>query len=300
VPDETPLFDAPEEAYGFHVPYRIAAPPEPELPEPEEPYVAVLRRAHRRTRLVALAACAATVGIVVSALARPARTRPPPRDDAGLSAEAREAVRDARDRAHAEQARFETAMHEALARALVPRADLGACPVALESPSPLTHRAVFPLLTVEAHDTAALPSRAIADLLVDVQRAERHLDAGHYEEATLYARALRRTDRLRYDVVLVASTWTKPRATSASTYAPGEVDGRAYLYDFETGRVACAGDVHATSSPNVGYAYATAADAPPELGRHASLTATLEDDLRVAIASAVARAVRFRAGPPRS
>jgi hypothetical protein len=155
----------------------------------------------------------------------------------------------------------------------------------------------FSLLTV-GPDDAEVPSQTIAKTLADVQRAEDHLASGRFEEAALYARALERRAWIGHEVVLVASTWKKPRVTSATSYEPGEIAGRAYVYDFAARRVACAADVHAASSTRIGYAYATTHDAPSALGRDARLADSVDADLRASLERAVADAMTWRAGPP--
>lgn len=277
------------------MPYRIAAPPAPEPPDAEHPYAALLQRERTRARLVAAATGAAVVALVLTALARPPRPPTPPRSDADRADRAVRAIDGARARSELEQTRFAAALAAALHDGTQPRADLGPCPVTLPEPAELTP--AFPLLVAAAHDTASLPSKAVAGLLEDVRRAEAHAVAGRFEEASLYGAALARPGRLSHEVVLVASTWRRPRVTSPASYEPGELEGRAYLYDFTSGTVPCAADVRARSSPRIGFAYATTADAPASLGKDARLTASVDDDMNREIAREIARAMRHRAGP---
>jgi hypothetical protein len=152
------------------------------------------------------------------------------------------------------------------------------------------------MLTIErAEIRDTLPSQAVAEVLVDVRRAEAHLAAGRYEEAALYGRALDRADRFRFDVVLVARATKKPLARSGSEYEPGEIEGRAYLYDFASGRVICAGDVHAQSSPAIGYSFSNRSDAPARLGALASMGEAIDEDIKKQTQRAVADAIRWRA-----
>jgi hypothetical protein len=281
------------------VPYRIAAPPEPEPVETDDPYVGVLRTQRRRARIVS----AFVVLFVAAGVAKVARSGPPPRrgpiDEEQRIEGARTAIDGALARASSAQARFERGVREAIAADVVARPDLGACPVVLPGASSLVlGRSSFPLLTVERTELdGSLPSQAVAGVLADVRRAQIHLAAGRFEESKLYARALDRPERFGYDVVLVARTTKKPRALSGREYEPGEVEGQAYLYDFKAGRVVCAGEVHAKSSREIGYIYSDRLDTPPSLGPVASMGYAIHDDIRLQTERAILAAVRWRSGP---
>jgi hypothetical protein len=281
------------------VPYRVAAPPEPEE-LPEEPYAAVLRGHRRRARIVGVLVAVFCAG----GLAKVARSsQMPPRrpiSDATRVDRARTAIVGARQRASSAQSQFESSMREALARDLVARPDLGACPVALPPASALSvGRSAFPLLTVDRTELeGTLPSQAVAGVLADVRRAEGHLVAGRFEEAKLYARALDRPERFGYDVVLVANATKKPRALSGREYVPGEIEGRVYVYDFASARVVCAGNIKAKSSKAIGYVYSDRSDTPPSLGPVASMGDAIHEDIRLQTERAIVDAVRWRAGEP--
>lgn len=286
-------------SYNRGVPYRINALPEPEPAEVEDPYARVLRAQRRRARLVSVLVVIGAAGGVVK-VAR--SSQPPPRrviTEATRTDGARAAIAGARARAASAQARFEAGMREALAAKVVARADLGACPFALPAGSLASGRAAFPLLTIEQSDASGtLPSQAVAGVLADVHRAEAHLAAGRFEEAQLYARALDRPERFGYDVVLVASTRKRPRALSGNEFEPGDIEGRAYVYDFASGRVVCAGDVKAKSSKEIGYVFSDRTDTPAWLGPVASMSDAISEDMRLQTERAIVAAVQFRAGPP--
>jgi len=280
------------------VPYRIPAPPEPEAIDVEEPYAAVLRTQRRNARIVFMV----MVVVLAGGVAKAARSHQPPRRPVTEAARidgARVAIAGARARAAAAQLRFETTMREAILDDVVPRPDLGACPISLPAASSLAAgRSSFPLLTVERSEVdGTLPSQAVAGVLADVRRAEGHLAAGRFEEAKLYARALDRPERFGYDVVLVARTTREPRAMSGREYEPGEIEGRAYLYDFSSGRVVCAGDVAAKSSRAIGYVYSDRSDTPPSLGPVASMGDAIHEDIRLQTERAIVAALRWRSGP---
>ena len=282
------------------MPYRISATPDPEPLELEDPYAAVLRAQRRRARI----ASALVVVFGAAGLARAAQSgqHPPPHSpvtEASRLGGARIAIAGARARAASAQVGFEHGVRKAIGEGVGPRPDLGACPVTLPEVSSLTPgRASFPLLTIDRADlTENLPSQAIAAVLADVQRAEGHLAAGRFEEATLYARALGQPERFSYDVVLVARINKKVKATSGTTYEPGEIEGRAYVFDFASGRVVCAADVKAKSSKEIGYVYSDRSDTPASIGPLASMADAIREDLRVQTERALIEALRFRAGP---
>jgi len=266
----------------------------------EEPYAAVLRAQRQNARIVSMA----IVVLLAGGIAKIARSQSPPRRPVTEAARldgARVAIAGARARAASAQLRFETAIRDAINDDVTPRSDLGACPIALPAAASLAPgRPAFPLLTVErAEMDGTLPSQAVAGVLGDVRRAEAHLAAGRFEEAKLYARALDRPERFGYDVVLVARATKEPRALSGREYEAGEIAGRAYVYDFASDRVVCAGDVEAKSSKTIGYVYSDRSDTPPSLGPVASMGDAIHEDIRLQTERAIVDAVRWRSGPSR-
>ena len=282
-------------------PYRIPAPPEPDTLDVEEPYAAVLRAQRQNARFVSMA----IVVLLAGGIAKVARSHSPPRHAAVTEAArvdgARVAIAGARARAAAAQLRFEAAIRDAIKDDVAPRSDLGACPIALPAQASLASgRPSFPLLTVErAELDGTLPSQAVAGVLADVRRAEAHLAAGRFEEAKLYARALDRPERFGYDVVLVARATKEPRALSGREYEPGEIAGRAYVYDFGNNRVVCAGDVEAKSSKAIGYVYSDRSDTAPSLGPVASMGDAIHEDIRLQTERAIVEGIRWRSGRSR-
>ncbi len=287
----------------MQLPYRVAAPPEPDEPETEEPYARLLRMQQRRARVAASVAAGVLGALVVAAMARPAPAKVLASDAAtreeARRTRAREAIASAHRHAAEAQERFAAELRTAVTSEVAPREDLGACPITLTAPGGIARGHAFPLVVVDRSEVeaGAVPSQAVAEVLGDVRRAEAHLAAGRYEEASLYAQALQHPGRLVLDVVLVATESKRPAATSDSAFVPGEIGGRAYLYDFASQRVVCAADVRARSSPSIGYAYAIGIDAPVASGRAASLRDAVELDMRAQLERAVASAMRYRAAP---
>lgn len=280
-------------------PYRDPSPPPPEELETEEPYANVLRAQQRRARALMVGVACAAGAIVLAAAARPAPAKTPESDvvnrEQARRRRARDAIASARLRAGAEQERFAVAVRGALASEYRARPELGTCPVTLAQPSGLGRP--FPLVVVDRGEVDALriPSQAIAEVLVDITRAEEHMAAGRYEEATLYADALDRPGRLVVDVVVVADVNEPPKVTNESTFVPGKLAGNAYLYEFASHRVICMTHAEASTGTSVGYAYAI--DGPPWRGAVPSLDATLTRELRTNVERSIARSMTLRAGP---
>ncbi len=283
-------------------PYRVPSPPEAELPESEHPYERVLRAQQRRARLVAAAAMvAAASGLVASVITRSASaTARRAEAQARASAfqrerydAARAAIDTARARALEAQARFERGMEEARAKG---DAALSPCPAGVSLPTGQTFAAATRRVLVSVVDDAAhgLPSRTVDEVLVDARRAEIHVNAGRYEDAITGARALTSPSRFGRELVVVTTAAKTPEVTSATTFVPGEVHGRAYLWDFQSSRVLCAADVHATSSREIGFTYAAAPDAEVQAGRTTRLLASLSDDLATAVERAATTALFAR------
>lgn len=281
-------------------PYRVPSPPSPEEPEKEEPYAKVLRAQQRRARVTASIAGFVVGALVLAAIARPAPAQTeqndaPKREEARRT-QARQAIASARSRAAAEQERFAVDIRGAVAMGYRERSDLGPCPLTLATPTGIGRP--FPMVVVDRKEVDALhvPSQAIAEVLVDVSRAEEHLKNGRYEEAALYADALDRPGRLVIDVVLVQDVNDAPQVTNDSTFVPGKLSGEAFLYDFASHHVICAAHASASSPTAIGYAYAIEGPNAAH-GRARSLEDTLGRELRIGVERSIASAMKFRAGP---
>jgi hypothetical protein len=311
-----------KEVFG---PYRTATPPEPDGPDPADVYEAQLRARAARGRRVTTAVCGGIAGLSMLALAEvPPPTRESPATAemrlAARVTEAREAIASARRQADAEQAWFSDAVTSSSASdassepALIESADRAPepCSVVLPEANRFLHgMQAFPLLVVARGDRD-LPSPSIASMRSEARRAEEYLDSGQYMEGILYANALcdrfgggcrgGRTPsnpaRLRYDVVLFTTSMKHPVRTSDRSFEPGEVVGRAYLYDFAEHRVTCAGDVHVTSSRQIEYAYVPGLSTPASLDQGPSLSASLDVDLEIQTQRSIARGALLKLESP--
>lgn len=289
--------------------------PEPEAPDQVDAYEALLRaRAVRGRRFVTIV-CGVVAGLSILALAE---VPPAARCATGSVVEtaetraaakigaARDAIAAASKRAAEEQLRFTAAIRSAAAQdiagdddsSFVDVATHEPCPTALPDASTLVRgRRAFPLLVASGSEPLRSPS--LSAVFADIQRAEEHLDSGHFTDGILYANALAATStsRLSYDVVLITSLVKPPVRTSASSFEPGELTGRAYLYDFAEHRVTCKGDIHATSSRQIEYQYVPVVlgnasldpRSEPAYGQGPSLVASLDVDLELQAQRAIAR-----------
>ncbi len=296
----------------MHAPYRIAATrPGSDGPDEADAYEALLRRRASRARRFATVLCGALAVLSLMALAEspPSRTRV--RRGAPELAEARAAARiaDARDVisaartfAEREQARFASTMNAALDAEIALDDSQPPCRLPLPPANHLTHRKdAFPLLVLSNGDRH-MPSPSVAGLLTDVRRAEAYFAEGRTVDAVLQADALSARlaspeGPLRYDVVLVTTTMRHPVRTTSTSFEPGELSGRAYVYDFAERRVSCAGEIHATSSQTIEYSYVAAANGPAAMDEGPRLAASLDEDLDLQIQRAVTRGGLFQIAP---
>jgi hypothetical protein len=277
-------------------PYRIAATPEPEPPDPADAYEkALLRERARRFRPLVAAA-----GLVVVALATTAlggRT-PPPRGPTFEEQAAREVERarivleDARAEAMNEQLRFGEAF--GALRTKAPLLSAARCPTTF---SP---RETAPFLLARADDPE-LRSPSVGRVMRDIVRAEELLANGRSVEGILYANALGPASatpmaaRLHQDVVILADVLKRPARTTASSFEPGSVIGRAFVYDFAEHRVTCAGEIGVESSRQIAYAYMPEMmNGPVALSQGPSLSANLDADLNRQLGAALARGPLFQ------
>ncbi len=280
-------------------PYRIVAAPEVESHGEADAYEAGLRaRASRPYRVGAL------VGVLVAVAlgAFVARNAPHRSREAAealgrarLAHYTRETIATTRAFAGREQAAFSATLIAAIDGDFAPAAS--ACARQVAAPSSTLGKAGFPMLVVAKGDHD-LPSPSLGPLLADVNRAEEQLRAGRTIEAAAAAGelAMRMQNTPRYGIVIVTTSMKHPLRTSPSSFEPGELSGRAYLYDAAVRRVVCESDVHAASSREIAYNYfPTSASASMNEGPR--LSASLDDDLERQIRRAVAAGSLDAIGP---
>jgi hypothetical protein len=276
-------------------PYRIAATPEPSGPTEADAYEARLRARVARSRRVLVGGFGVLVALSVVALVE---SPPRPRDRALVDsraaarlANAHDTVSAARDFVAREQARFATALEAAFDAEVGPDSAHASCSVKLPDTRLSQGGRAFPLLVVSKGDRE-IPSPSLASMTADANRADEHFAAGRTMDALVYTNALaaRMTNpsaRPEHDVVLVTKSMKHPLRTTPTSFEPGEIEGRAYLYDFAKRRVVCAGDVHAVSSRQIEYSYVSATSSAA-MDEGPRLSASLDDDLDIQLQRAIA------------
>ena len=282
-------------------PYRTPAKPEPERPEEADAYEAALRahtsRARRVGASLVLGLVALPIALISKTPAHPAGRGELVRIQTTALANARETIEAARVFTAREQAMFASAVGAVLDTPdLVPSSEPAVCQVPLPDAPTMAGARTFPLVIVAKGDRDRdLPSPSLAAMVAKVNRADEHLRAGRTMEAIVDASALALSERrrLQYDVVLVTTEMKHPIRTTPMSFEPGTLTGRAYVYDFEQHQVTCAGAIHATSSTQVEYSYAsTSPSAAMDEGPR--LTASLDDDLDRQIRRAITTATLVR------
>lgn len=276
----------------MRAPYRIASPPEPVRTEEADSYEARLH-AGRRLFWGQMVLLLAGIGgmstcVVRASHARPSGAEKARRQESMQKADAERTVETARAELERAQSSFDAAVHAAMERRLAPATPRVPCPISLGEPGRLARgRSMTPLLVVR--DDAPEPhyfSPSVDRARPDVETAGALLDGVNPLSAVVYTDALARSpvdQRLTRDVVVVVSRWKAPALTSMTAFEPGEVDGMAYVFDFATRRITCAGEVHTSSSKSLEYTYSDRAGA-----RDVRLEERLREDLELQIARAVA------------
>lgn len=274
-------------------PYRIATPPQPLRTEEADSYEARLLAG--RKRYWAQMALLVAGGIALSGMVlklsrlRPTGAERARRQETIRVHDARTTIRTAREQLERAQASFDEEVHAALRSKLAPAVPLAACPISLGDPERLVRgRAMIPLLVIrdEGPEHAHYWSPSLEHARQDVTTAESLLDGVNPMSAVVYTDALEANpidQRLTRDVIVVVSRWKPPSRASVTAFEPGEVDGVAYVFDYATRKIACAGEVHASSSKSLEYTYNETYDA-----RGVRLDQTLQEDLDRQMARAVA------------
>lgn len=276
----------------MHAPYRIASPPLPVRTEEADSYEAKLLAGRKRYR--AQMALLVTGAVVLTSLVvRVAHMTPTGAERAHHQEtlrllDAQRTVHDARSRLDLAEASFDAEVRAAMKSRLSPAIPLVPCPIAIGDPEHLVRgHSMIPLLVVrEGSKAPRFYSPSLERARQDVSTAASLLAGVNPMSAAVYTDALEASpidQRLTRDVVVVVSRWKPPSRASLSAFEPGEVDGMAYVFDHTTRRVACAGELHASSSKSLTYSYNATYDV-----RDARLERTLAEDLERQIARAVA------------
>jgi hypothetical protein len=265
--------------------YRIAPRLPPEIPDEADVYETLLRTKAAFTRRASALLCGVAMMTAAIALAE-ARSN----ENATEMAEARlerniasvrEALGSAKSFAIVEQTRFDAAMNDAVARTDLPDPTDVPCDVTRAAP-----------LAIVAGGDRNFTNPSVTHILADVAHTEELLSARRFDEAIADASALSirlasAAERPRYDYFVLASEFKSPTRTGPGSYEPGEISGRAYLYDWEKHRVTCAGDIHATSSRRIEYTFVPSMSAAEALSDRARFSSTLDQDLELQVRRAI-------------
>ncbi len=209
----------------------------------------------------------------------------------------------------ARNAEFAAAM--AAGSALVVRPDLGPCPIHVPLRAEGSAQDGYSVNNTQFFEALGFPGRpsfpwAQSPVVGDAPRvayareriASLRASITRHDTLEILASEVRAAEELTgafwtYDVVIVATMWRMPSAdVTGTSFEGGYVSGTAYLHDYASGSVLCAGSIEASTTSEVVDYRATGFDE----GR------TLNDMLRAEmvgqIERAISRGVVYRAGPP--
>jgi hypothetical protein len=232
-----------------------------------------------------------------------------------LTAEQSATIGKALDEARAHGADFKkawrTAIDTAIAAGITGRADLGRCPTSVLGPSHFTEGlpAMPSWLTVAktpeavASIESAIGSSRDRELTSLEARAKRGHTDREAERLVKEVQAFSKDAAWTWEVLMVIDKRVEPAGSGkGADFTSGEIEARAFLYDYQRGAVTCAGRVHAENSDEIRFkstsrgGIVNRGDGVIEAAD--SLGAALGNDLTVEGYRAAAEAVQFRAGPP--
>lgn len=211
-------------------------------------------------------------------------------------------------RAHGEEFKkgWRAGIDAAIAGGIVGRFDLGHCPTKVYGPS----RVKGELPSVPSWLTVAKTPSDVATAAPSIgssrdreatnleERAKRGHTDREAEKLVLEVLAFSKDDAWKYDVLMVIDK-SVAAVSEAEGFTSGEIDGRAYLYDYREKTVTCAGRVHAENSDEVRFTYTRRiGDVTNRGAGSVELDHALANDLTIEGYRAAADAVHFRAGPP--
>lgn len=202
---------------------------------------------------------------------------------------------------------WRTGIDAAIAGGITGRSDLGPCPTTVYGPSRIKDQ------------LPSIPSwLAVAKTPYDVAKVEPAIGSSRDREAdNLEARAARghsdrdaeklvkevqafsKDDAWTFEVLMIIDKTVAAVSLAATEgFTSGEIEGRAYLYDYRRKAVTCAGPVHAENSDEVRFKYTRRLGDPLGSSARVELDHALANDLTIEGYRAAASAVHFHAGPP--
>ncbi len=289
-------------------------------PESVSPFLLQVRRRNRRILIATILVFVVPLGYVVRSFALSGsrsyrnledRFFAPERYEHDLSAEQRAtihaAIAEARARADETRKKWRAAMDAAIAAGITERPDLGRCPTRPLPPDrikgQLPSRPEWLTYVTSPTDLpTATPARWAsfdrrADGL-DASASRQHTDRDA-ERLVKEAQAFAKEDPWTWDVLMIVDKRVEGvPLVKEEGFSSGEVEGRAWLYDYKRAAVTCAARVHAENSDEVRFRYTRRlGDTSPSAGA-VELAHALENDLQVESYRAAAQSMRFLAGPP--
>lgn len=293
-------------------------------PQSVDPFMLGIRRRNRRIAIATVLVFVVPVVYLTRSFALSGsrgyrnlenRIFAPERYEHDLGAEQSATIRKALDeaRAHAEEARkkWRAAMDAAIAAEITERPDLGRCPTSVPVPSRIKDQLPSRPEWLTVAETPAELAAATPARWSSFEQKARYLETRAKEpstdreaerlvkEAQDFARNNARDDHWPWEVLMVVDKRVAPVSISSEAgFTSGEVEGRAWLYDYRRGAVTCAGRVHAENSDEVRFKYTRRLGDPILGGGTMELDRALANDLRQESFRAAADALHFRAGPP--
>ena len=213
----------------------------------------------------------------------------------------------ARARSAEKRKAWRAGIDAAIAGGITGRLDLGPCPTKVYGPG----RAKGELPSMPSWLTVAKTPADVATTEPAIawsrdreassleERARRGNTDREADKLVKEALAFDRDDAWTFEVLMIIDrTVAAVSLSKVEGFTSGEVDGRAYLYDYRQKAVTCAGPVHAESSDEVRFKFTRRIGDPTDGSGSVELDHALANDLTIEGYRAAADAVRFRAGPP--
>jgi hypothetical protein len=212
-------------------------------------------------------------------------------------------------RAHGAEVKkgWRTAIDAAVAAGITGRPDLGRCPTTVYGPT--RSKDEYPSMPSWLNvaktpaDVATIEPAIWASRTSSADDLEKRSKGIHTdreaERLVQEVQAFSKAEAWTFDVLMIIDRKV-PAVSLGKTegFTSGEVDGRAFLYDYRRKAVTCAGRVHAENSDEVRFRYTRRLGDPLDGSGTVELDHALANDLTIESYRAAAEAVHFRAGPP--
>lgn len=194
---------------------------------------------------------------------------------------------------------------------LVPRPDLGPCPIHVPLRAPGSAQTGYSVNNLDEFEALGLPGRQTfpwartpigadaprvvyaRERISDLRAAIARHDTVESLAGVVTAAQSLSTTFWTWDVVIVPETWQMPSVDpTGSTFDGGYVSGTAFVHDYASQSVVCAGWFEATTTSEVVDYRAGLLD------QGTTLAGMLQAEMESEIERAISRAIVYRAGPP--